>query len=87
MTYEDVKRIRENPTAEIDTCDIKELQRLLTEAVEKQIPKKPLFWFDGNEHKVICPSCKKYEIDMGLYEWARRYCGGCGQRIDYSEVE
>lgn len=40
MTFEDVKRIRENPTAEC--CDIKDLQSLIDVALEKQIPKKPI---------------------------------------------
>ena len=38
MTFEDVKRIRENPTAK--DCDNKELHKLIDIAIEKQIPKK-----------------------------------------------
>lgn len=38
MTFEDVKRIRENPTTE--DVDNAELHRLIDIVIEKQIPKK-----------------------------------------------
>lgn len=51
MTFEDVKRIRENPTAE--DVDNQELHRLIDIAIEKQIPKKPIkqIWVDDEKHK------------------------------------
>lgn len=40
MTFEDVKRIRQNPT--LEDCDNEELSKLIDIALEKQIPKKPI---------------------------------------------
>lgn len=57
------------------------------ETLEKQIPKKPNYIFDGNEHRALCPTCKHFDLDMGLYEWARKYCGECGQAIDWTHEE
>jgi hypothetical protein len=76
MTYEDVKAIRDNPTAE--ACDLKELQRLINEAIEKQIPKKVI---KSSIHGLgeSCPNCKS-EV-KGMYF----YCTACGQAIDWNE--
>ncbi len=78
MTYEDVKAIRKNPTAEV--CDLKELQRLINEAIEKQIPKKVIkSIIHGYGH---CPIC-------GRIYWDKchvgNYCDQCGQRLEESE--
>jgi patatin-like phospholipase/acyl hydrolase len=88
MTYEEVKAIRNNPTAA--ACDIKELQRLIDEAVEKQIPKKPTeirgsrdcrLWengiMEGN-----CPECGETVTE----NWFGCYCGHCGQALDWEEA-
>lgn len=61
--------------------------RKVIDALKKQIPKKPNYIFDGNEHRVLCPTCKHFDFDMGLHEWARKYCGECGQAIDWGEVD
>ena len=45
MTYEEVKKIRNN--GEIEHANIRELQKLIDVAIEKQIPKKPRFEGDG----------------------------------------
>lgn len=58
---------------------------LIREALEKQIPKKPIGRWDGNETIIECPSCGKYPFDLSEYEWARRFCGNCGQAIDWSD--
>lgn len=61
--------------------------KLLVNASEKQIPKKPTLEGDGyaDGHLVydtwICPCCEKhYEVDYDDYE----YCPNCGQAIDRS---
>jgi hypothetical protein len=92
MTFEDVKRIRENPTAE--DVDNQELHRLIDIAIEKQIPKKPTphkveggkikigngWWCEGTTvHK--CPNCN---------EWITKtydYCIKCGQKLDWGDGE
>lgn len=55
------------------------------EALEKQIPKKPIP-ITRNEHsvKIIgygCPACHKDVIGSGFYCWC------CGQRLDWGEEE
>lgn len=52
-------------------------------ALEKQIPKRPIERFDGNEWLIECPSCKKYPFCMDEYEWSRKFCGCCGQAIKW----
>lgn len=51
MTFEDVKRIRLNPTFE--DCDNEELSKLIDTAIEKQIQKKPIkqIWIDDEKRK------------------------------------
>ena len=51
MTFEEVKKIRENPTAE--DVDNKELHKMIDIALEKQIPKKPIkeIWVDDEKRK------------------------------------
>lgn len=51
------------------------------EALEKQIPKKPIAIetdFYGNSYE--CPVCG---LDMGHYEF--NYCDNCGQRLKWGE--
>ncbi len=48
------------------------------EALEKQMPKKPV----KDREYTLCPNCKKVEID-----WLDNYCHGCGQRLDWEEEE
>ena len=61
-------------------------------ALEKQLPKTPLFDDNGGypeylEHWLACPIC-----DEAIPEYTAKnntwcYCLGCGQRIDWLEVE
>lgn len=57
---------------------VNEALQMARNALEKQIPKKPkgTCW-------LRCPSCDKM-LDV----WVRKnYCGGCGQKIDWSDDE
>ena len=86
MTFEDAKRIRQNPTAE--DCDNKELARLIDIAIENQIPKKPTphivnaekikmgngYWGKGTTI-YYCPNCKDFISRMYTY------CHKCGQKL------
>lgn len=89
MTYEDVKKIRE--TEDFKDNQLRELQRLITEAVEKQIAKYPDIYGDGCDDKGeliydmwSCPNCgAEYEIDSDIYD----YCPKCGQHINRSNIE
>lgn len=74
MTFEDVKRIRENPTAE--DVDNKELARLIDIAIEKQIPKKP-----NETDKARCIHCGC------VVKRDERFCKNCGQALDWWDGE
>lgn len=63
-----------------------ELAAVIDQALEKQVPKKPIYRWTGDETVIECPCCEKYPFDLSEYEWARNFCGNCGQAIDWSEV-
>ena len=49
------------------------------EALEKQIPKKPIMRKDVAETYYICPECE-WEVD----KFDDNYCSDCGQKLDWS---
>lgn len=77
MTYEEAIKIVKNNIHNDYTW-------VIVETLEKQIPKKPL-----HMHKnYYCPTCK--EDGWMLWDDAvpndmDRYCGKCGQAIDWSD--
>lgn len=88
MTNEEIKKI-EFAINFVDYCtpaetneDV-ELAGIAIEALEKQIPKKPLAGIDfmGNEFRICC-KCSAIVKDG---EWEAQYCPDCGQAIDWSE--
>ena len=88
MTNEEIKKI-EAAINFVDYCtpaetneDV-ELAGIAIEALEKQIPKKPLAGIDfmGNEFRICC-KCSAIVKDG---EWRANYCPDCGQAIDWSE--
>ena len=83
MTYEEVKKIRQNPT--MQDVDNAELQRLIDEAVEKQIANKVKNW----NGQACCPNCDKLYgniKNIPSYSMFPR-CHWCGQRLDWCEAE
>jgi len=66
-----------------ETNEDVELAGVAIEALEKQIPKKPLAGIDfmGNEFRICC-KCSAIVKDG---EWRANYCPDCGQAIDWSE--
>ena len=85
MTYEDVKRIRQNPT--IEDVDNNELSRMIDEALEKQIPKKPNITLNNG----FCGECgiawgyaRLIEEQHCGYRYFQ-HCPTCGQKIDWSD--
>lgn len=63
----------------------KECYKLIIEALEKQIPKKPIFESEqtspfGVDDVPYCPSCR-----CDLPEVS--YCEKCGQALDWSDTE
>ena len=64
---------------------LKECYKLIIEALEKQIPKKPIFESEqtspfGVDDVPYCPSCR-----CDLPEVS--YCEKCGQALDWSDTE
>lgn len=80
MTFADVKRIRQNPTAE--DCDNEELSKMIDVAIEKQIPKKPLkksLANNGYAWEWTCPNCRIVKVTT-----EKQFCDDCGQALDWS---
>lgn len=53
---------------------------LIVKALEKQIPKKPIFSED--KQFALCPCC-----DMKGLADKQEYCDNCGQKLDWSDKE
>ena len=62
-------------------CDGKEIDAAI-DALEKQIPKKPIMRKDVAETYYICPECE-WEVD----KFDDNYCSDCGQKLDWSSEE
>ena len=66
----------------------KDCYKLIREALEKQIPKKPI----NEECYYICPCCRGdlgvSDDDIFIYEFSMpKYCSNCGCVPDWSEVK
>lgn len=87
MTAEDAMRIRNDPT--VEDVDNNELQRCIDEALEKQIPKKPIDVCTPVVTWGLCPVCKGELNKLGSSPNRvfshMNYCPDCGQRIDWRE--
>lgn len=92
MMYEDalcevLNRVYRNT----DDCEMrisKDCYKLIREALEKQIPKKPI----NEECYYICPCCRGdlgvSDDDIFIYELSMpKYCPNCGCALDWSEVK
>lgn len=76
-TKEAIRRIEENGGDAIKA--IEEACIVACEALEKQVPKKPIVVEDGifgEDH--LCPTCKN---NMGIC--AFHYCDDCGQHLKW----
>lgn len=60
-----------------DNQDLYNANLIAISALEKQIPKKPVIFF--NEKILYCPSCTE---NVNKDDW---YCSQCGQKIDWEE--
>ena len=63
-----------------ETCDhtrVEENAKIAIEALEKQLPKKPVLKRKAYGGIMVCPICEV--SDYG------KYCRVCGQRLDWSE--
>lgn len=70
----------------------KERAQIAIDAIEKQIPQKPILegdgYADGNPvyDTAYCPICN-HDFEEGINDWGSKYCSGCGQALDWSDVE
>lgn len=84
MTYEEaLKYLRDRYEKHLFNAEENPAIEKATEALEKQIPKKPIH-ITRNEHstRIIgygCPNCHKDVIGSGFHCW------NCGQEIDWSD--
>lgn len=67
---------------------ITEALNMAIEALEKQIPKKPI----NEECYYICPRCRDdlgvSDDDIFIYELSMpKYCSNCGCKLDWTEVK
>ena len=74
-------------SAEIWKARVDEACEIAAEALEKQMPKKPI----NEEHYYMCPCCRGdlgvSDDDIFIYELPMpKYCGNCGHALDWSEV-
>lgn len=59
---------------------------LATDALEKQIPKKPIE--DGYyDLPCVCPNCGSNVANEADNDYQFEYCYHCGQKIDWSDTE
>ena len=57
--------------------------KVVTSALEKQMPKKPITYNDTN--RADCPCCNS--TVRGIKEPFGNWCSNCGQALDWSELE
>ena len=81
MTYEEVKRIRDDGVIE-DAVDLLVLSRMIDKAVDKQIAMKP----DYEDNDAECPVCG-HEFENNYNDWGCAFCQDCGQALDWSDDE
>lgn len=67
-------------------CSFENAYGMAIQALKKQIPKRPIECFNGNEWICECPVCKGItdtpnEVEIECIQ----YCGWCGQKLDWSE--
>lgn len=88
MTYEEALNMVQDAEiryyGEMTIADeIIELKNKCCEALEKQIPKKPIdkqIVNDGYAWQYICPCC-----DIRQVSTEKSHCGDCGQALDWSD--
>lgn len=69
----------DNKCREKELCEKCHIPTAL-EALEKQIPKKPIMRKDVAETYYICSECE-WEVD----KFDDNYCSDCGQKLDWEE--
>ena len=97
MTYEEAKAWFEEDLKDgkcSDDCPMCNAMELAIEALEKRIPKKPIYEADGYDENgnliydcAICPNCENDDFEYGINNWGCEFCPDCGQALDWSDNE
>ena len=74
----EIEEVVYSNTAEVN--ELLELNKIVSEALEKQIPKKPID--NGEQEWFECPTCGK--VVVTYYDGKRHHCR-CGQAIDFEK--
>ena len=83
MTYEEAKEMLDT-AIEVARDEMAVALLMAYKAVEKQIPKKPVFKKDRyGSNRFYCPTCDK-AIFGRMLDWQPRHCD-CGQALDWSD--
>ena len=76
----EIEEVVYSNTAEVN--ELLELNKIVSEALEKQIPKTPI---DNIERQCFeCPTCGK--VVVTYYDGKRHHCE-CGQRLNWEDIE
>ena len=62
--------------------ELLELNKIVSEALEKQIPKKPID--NGEQEWFECPTCRRVVV---LYHNGKRHHCECGQSLKWEDIE
>ena len=96
MTYEEAIETIKIAKAEVEwnyQLDYQIAFDMAIEALNKQIPKKPIYcgdgYADGKEVNDMaeCPTCDNDDFEEGINNWGCNYCPECGQALDWSDEE
>jgi predicted RNA-binding Zn-ribbon protein involved in translation (DUF1610 family) len=61
-----------------------EHEKMVLEALEKQVPKRPIE--DGyNDEPAVCPNCGESIIKLLDNDYRIQYCICCGQALDFTD--
>lgn len=88
MTAKEAIQIIEAAKAEIEwnyPLDYAAAFEVAIEALEKQIPRKPVTEKDKVIFGIVCGRCP--ECDDAVYSTTNLYCHKCGQALDWGETE
>ena len=93
MTIDEaIKELQENIDLPFGVVVSDEASRMAINALEKQIPKKPImkqYYDDMEEEYLCCPTCG--EILTGRIPMDNKdfyfHCLNCGQKLDWSDEE
>ena len=76
----DIKEEVYSDIAEVN--ELLELNKIVSEALEKQIPKKPID--NGEQEWFECPTCGK--VVVTYYDGKRHHCR-CGQSLKWEDIK